>query len=190
MAISDAPFTSRASRQLLENRLALDVAPRLPPERQWWNLPAKHAKAKEIAAEERRRSIESAVAAGERAHNSRFDAQRHAEWSRRMASEIDPLSARVFGAIHELEGSLPSPETLRARGAPGWLQNLARSREWHDQPAAEALMDVRNNAEGRRAAAEGRPVNPANLQTRPGTPAAGNPAYRQAGPQRARSDRR
>ncbi|HEX7887170.1 MAG TPA: hypothetical protein VF474_14430, partial [Phenylobacterium sp.] len=158
--------------------------------RQWWNVPAKYAKAQQIADDERRRSTEAATAGGARAHNNRFDAMRHAEWSRRMATEIDPISARVFGAAHELEGAMPSPQTLQTWGAPRWLREVAQARDWHDQPEAEALMDVRNNAEGRRAAAEGRAINPANLQVGLDQPVAGNPAYPRARPRGAGPGRR
>lgn len=43
-------------------------------------------------------------------------------------------------------------------------------------------MDMRNNAEGRRAAYERRPVNPANLQTVLDSPSPSNPAYPRARP--------
>jgi hypothetical protein len=36
-------------------------------------------------------------------HNGPLDAWRHAEWSRRMAEEIDPVRARLFGFGHEVE---------------------------------------------------------------------------------------
>ena len=38
------------------------------------------------------------------AHNNALDAMRHARWSLRMATEIDPISSRLIGAEHELEG--------------------------------------------------------------------------------------
>jgi uncharacterized protein DUF6973 len=180
MAISDTRFDARFPGMTLEDHLALARVPRLAPEKQWWNVPAKYAKAKQIADDERRRSILEAHAAGfADAHDNRFDAMRHARWSQRMSTEIGPVSARLFGAVHEFENGLPSPETLSRWHAPSGLQDLAALRDWHEQPEAEGLMDRRNNAEGRRAAAQGRTINPGNLQTSIGrSPPAGNPAYR------------
>jgi len=99
MAISDTPFDSPIPGLTLEDHLTLARAPRLRPEKQWWNVVAKKAKAEQIAQEERNRSI---LLAHERglpdAHDNEFDARRHAAWSQRMVTEIDPVSARLFGA--------------------------------------------------------------------------------------------
>lgn len=189
MAISDTPFDARPRGLSLDERAKVARAPKLRPEQQWWNLPAKYDKAKQIAWEERQRSIALAGDAG--AHDNAFDAMRHARWSQRMATEIDPISSRLFGAEHEIEGSLmPSPARLKRWNAPDWLQDAARARDWHEQPAAEALMDMRNNAEGRRAAAEGRPIRPGNLQVRLGEPSPSSDAYPPARPRDSARARR
>lgn len=133
---------------------ALARAPRRP-EQQWWNVPAKLDRAGEIAQEELDRSRRASEAAGlGRPHNNRFDAARHAEWSRRMSTEIDPLTSFLVGTGHE-------------------GQNLIEF-----QPIGEIVMDLRNNAEGRRAAAERRAVNPSNLQIRPNGPLDARRPYR------------
>ena len=57
----------------------------LPPAKQWWNLTAKLAVAESIADQE--------VAIHQNHRNDAIDALRHAEWSRRMSEEIDPLTS-------------------------------------------------------------------------------------------------
>ena len=128
-----------------------------PPEKQWWNLPAKYEAARRIKDETLRQYP---------GWNNPGDATRHAELSRRKASEIDPVTAYVASATHELDNSFPADW---ARFAPGFLKAHARE-NWHGQPAAERLMDERNNAEGRRAAREHRSVAPRRLQTGPDGP--------------------
>lgn len=66
---------------------------------------------------------------------------RHAEWMRRTSEETNALTAWLAGTGHELEGLLQG------------------------QPLNEALMDLHNNAQGRRAGSEGKPMNPNSLQT-------------------------
>lgn len=148
--------TRRSDLMSVKEHVALASAPRLPPEKQWWNLQAKIHKARQIAGEELQTSIANAREAGlPDAHNNSYDALRHARWSQRMADEIGPVFARVAGLEHELEGSL-----------------------LHGQGMDEALMDLRNNAEGRRAGAEHRPIDPRNLQSGPSQRApTGNPTY-------------
>jgi hypothetical protein len=163
-------------RTIGDNVLAMGAR----PEKQWWNLPAKVAAGNRIGAEERARSIE--LDPDHNPHNDEFDAMRHARWSNRMATEIGPIFSRVAGAGHELENMLPSPERLAAYGAPRGLLDLARARQWHGESEAEALMDKRNNAEGRLAAAQGRAIDPRRLQTGLDRPPSGNPAYPQARP--------
>ena len=183
MAGSQTRIVIREDGLTLKERVALERAPKLPPEKQWWNVPAKVAKAKEIAQQERERSLVDAGSQGlSSAHNNAPDAMRHARWSQRMVTEIDPISARLFGIAHEFEGSLPAPDRLKRWNAPQSLQQLARDRDWHDQSDSEALMDMRNNAEGRRAAQERRAVNPANLQIQLNAPSVLNPAYPRARP--------
>jgi hypothetical protein len=139
------------------------IKPRVPPEKQWWNLPAKYHAAERIKAE---------VLRDYPGWNNAGDAARHAELSRRMASEIDPLTSYVAGVAHEIDNTIPGSW---ARFAPGFMKAHAEE-NWHGQDKAERDMDLRNNAEGRRAAAEHRPVDPARLQDSPnGPPAPGAP---------------
>lgn len=65
---------------------------------------------------------------------------RHAEWSHRMVQEINLFTAWVAGTGHEIQGML------------------------HGQPWAEMLMDLHNNAVGRRS---GSTINQSLLWTLP-----------------------
>lgn len=133
--------SERPDRLSTDERVALAHALRVAPEKQWWNLGAKYRKARQIASEERRRSISAAKMHGlPNAHNNDFDAMRHARWSQRMAQEIDPVTAFFAGAGHEIENT------------------------FEGQPLAEAAMDLQNNAEGRRAARDNRAIDPRNLR--------------------------
>ncbi|HET6974814.1 MAG TPA: RHS repeat-associated core domain-containing protein [Pyrinomonadaceae bacterium] len=76
-------------------------------------------------------------------HNDAGDAMRHAEWSRRMRCEIGPFTAWSSGVGHEID-------------------NL-----FEGAPLEEIIMDLHNNAEGRRAGGQSRPVDPNNLQNSP-----------------------
>lgn len=76
-------------------------------------------------------------------HNNEGDAMRHAEWSRRMSEEVGPGTSWVAGMANEVKGLL------------------------NGQPWGEAMMDIKNNAEGRAAAREGRPVDRSKLQKKP-----------------------
>jgi hypothetical protein len=77
-------------------------------------------------------------------HNDADDAIRHAEWNRRMFSEIGPFTALSAGLGWEVAGIV------------------------NGQPWRETLMDLHNNAEGRIAAAQARSVNPRDLVMQPG----------------------
>jgi hypothetical protein len=156
---------SQARQAIAANAAALDRTfgagqPLGERAKRWWDLPAKLELGHRIAREELAASVAAAEATGTRAaHNNAYDAMRHARWSERMAQEIGPSFAALAGLEHELEN------TLQGQGR------------------AEALMDLRNNAEGRRAAADHRPIDPRNLQTGLSQPApAGNPAYAPAAP--------
>lgn len=81
---------------------------------------------------------------GHRGHNNLDDATRHAEWSRRMAEEINPLTSTLAGWGHELENIINDKQSLGG-----------------------TRMDLHNNAEGRRAAAEGGQIDPKSLITNP-----------------------
>lgn len=143
MAISDTELGMRQPNLSLRERAALAAAPRRKPERRPWDLAAKYARAEQIGREELLISRLSALAQKlPDSHNNALDARRHARWSQRMSSEIDPVTSFVAGAGHELAGVL------------------------YGQPWAETLMDSRNNAEGRLAAREGRAIDPRNLQRR------------------------
>lgn len=147
MSISDTRADVRPVGLTLRERAALAAAPRREPERQPWNLIAKYWRAAQIGREEELISRLAAFAQGvPGAHNNELDARRHARWSERMSNEIDPVTSLLVGFGHEIEGSL----------------SFARP-----QPRAEALMDAHNNAEGRRAAREGQPIDPARLQMSP-----------------------
>jgi hypothetical protein len=76
-------------------------------------------------------------------HNDLGDAMRHAEWSKRMSEEINPATSYLAGLGHEID-------------------NLRKGGSWN-----ETRMDLHNNREGRRAAKEGREINPDNLVTSP-----------------------
>lgn len=111
-----------------------------------WDIGGKFKAARRIADEELARH------AGH--HNDQGDADRHAQWSRRMADETGPVFSTVVGFGHELEGS-----------APRWLGGRG-------QPLSEATMDLINNAQGVRASQQGRSIDPSQLQDRPISPRA------------------
>lgn len=136
------------------------------PAQQWWNLPAKEAAGRRIAAEEQ------AKFRGH--HNDAGDAMRHAEWSQRMANEIDPVFSRLAGYEHEGEnilgavadiiprvGRVISPSAYPPRTSP--IPSLG-------QTLAESRMDLHNNAVGIDAATARRPIAPSALQVRPAAP--------------------
>ncbi|WP_340647526.1 hypothetical protein [Phenylobacterium sp.] len=106
-----------------------------------WDIAGKFKAGRRIADEELARHTGH--------HNDQGDADRHAQWSRRMANETGPAFSTLVGLGHELEGS-----------APRWLGGKG-------QPLSEATMDLMNNAQGVRAAQRGRPIDPARLQNRP-----------------------
>lgn len=144
------PFIDRdrvyaAVRLSPEEHIALVAAPRKQPQQQWWNIPAKIERGRQIAQEELQRSRRLAGPGGD-PHNDDLDAARHARWSARMASEIGPAFSTVAGLEHEIEGTL--------RG----------------QPLSEALMDMHNNGVGVRAGQRGRPIDPSTLQVTPLSP--------------------
>ena len=100
----------------------------------WWDIPAKIERAQEIANEE---------LAKHHGHNDCDDANRHAEWSKRMADELGGWFSDLVGTGHELEGLL--------NGA----------------PFDETVMDLNNNKEGRNSSREQRDINQNNLRTTP-----------------------
>jgi RHS repeat-associated protein len=87
-------------------------------------------------------------------HNDLGDAMRHAEWNRRMVEETNTFTAWVAGTGHEVDNLLSD----------GW--------EWR-----ESMMDLHNNAEGRTAGQQDRPVNVNNLRTMPGSLTPYNSSY-------------
>jgi hypothetical protein len=68
-------------------------------------------------------------------HNDLEDAQRHAEWQRRVTHEVNETTAGWAGYGHELE-------------------NLLEGSPWH-----EILMDLHNNRIGREAGRTGGPID-------------------------------
>lgn len=122
-------------------------------------LPAKVHAAQRIYDEEEERAMQRGRGV---ASDNRFDAERHARTSYRMTKLLGPHLAALGGYGVE---------------AGGLARNIAGNiREQFDPNAGErsfgdALasmhMDLRNNAEGRRAAVEGRPIDPSRLQTAP-----------------------
>ena len=72
-------------------------------------------------------------------HNTLGDAQRHAEWQKQTAEELGEPFAIAVGTLHEIEGALKG------------------------QPMSEFYMDLNNNAEGRAAARENRPIDDSRL---------------------------
>ncbi|WP_291330359.1 RHS repeat-associated core domain-containing protein [Desulfovibrio sp. UCD-KL4C] len=88
-------------------------------------------------------AIEELKKRGRGNHNNEGDAMRHAEWSRRMTEELGSTRAWAFGVAHEIDGLI------------------------NNQPWSEAMMDIKNNAEGRAAANEERPVDHSKLQKSP-----------------------
>lgn len=109
-----------------------------------WDIAGKLKAARRIADEELERHTGH--------HNDQGDADRHAQWSRRMANETGPVFSTLVGFGHELEGSAPS-----------WLGGRG-------QPLSEATMDLINNAQGVRASQQGRSIDPSKLQDRPISP--------------------
>jgi hypothetical protein len=141
----------------LSEQAALARAPRREPAQQWWNVPAKYEAAKRIERE---------ILARFPSHNDAGDALRHAELSRRLATEIGPVSSAIAGFTHELENSIGSPPP----GALDWLPPRVKEhiqRNWRGQGQPERDMDLHNNLEGLRAAARGQPVDPGQLQVKP-----------------------
>jgi len=95
------------------------------------NLQMQIEQAKKIAYEEREKRPSG--------HNDGVDAMRHAEWNRRMTTEINPATACAVGIQHEVEG----------------LTNV--------QPFAEAFMDLYNNTQGIMAGVNGVTVDSSSL---------------------------
>lgn len=90
-------------------------------------------------------------------------------WSQRTAATAGPVFAELAGDAHEV-GNFA--ESVLTHGVDGPYKRK-------DEPGApptpgatmgEIRMDLHNNAEGRRAALERRPIDPAKLQTWTDTP--------------------
>ena len=86
-----------------------------------------------------------------RSHNDMGDAMRHAEWMRRTRQETNACTAWLAGTGHEVDGLLGN------------------------QPWAEALMDLHNNAVGRNAGSNNSPVDPSKLWMLPNNGSSYNP---------------
>lgn len=162
---------AKAARTVADNALALaGLTPTLRPmaveERagRWWDLPAKYDYAKQVYGEELRKWP---------GHNDASDAMRHAEASRRIAENAGQFAAEAAGFGHEMANWR---RTLLTHGSPGGPYERSEIPP-PGQNLDEMNMDLRNNAEGRRAARERRPVDPRNLQERLITPSY-SPVYR------------
>lgn len=133
-----------------------------------WDIGAKLELSRQIADEELLISKQRAMARGQNhAHNDDLDAMRHARWSQRTAAAAGPVFANLAGIAHEAENLA---ESVVAHGrAVGPYEPGRRSTP--GETIDEIRMDLHNNAEGRRAAREGRPIDPARLQASPRTPA-------------------
>lgn len=80
----------------------------------------------------------------QKGHNDLRDAMRHAETSRNVSNAMGEVPAHILGTVREL-----------------WETYVERA------PRDEMDMDLHNNAEGRVASRERRPVDPRNLQPAP-----------------------
>jgi hypothetical protein len=163
----DGPF-----HVTIEDQIALAGAPRRPapqrqpPEKQWWNIPAKKAAGERIAQEELDRA--RALAGPSRPHNNSFDATRHARWSRRMANEIDPIFGIAAGLQHEGKNIADSiAENIERRIYPSRF-HPGTARPSVRQTLQESAMDLHNNLEGVGSALAGRQIDPSRLQQAPG----------------------
>jgi hypothetical protein len=141
----------------------------------WWDVPAKVSVAEAIADDELKR-------AGT-AHNNLGDAKRHARWSQRTAAAAGPVFAEIAGLAHEAKNLKKAfGDNLEQRRHPERFKDAPRSSM--GQIASESLMDLRNNAEGRRAAIEGRGIRRENLQAAPSHVAPYDILYDQPPPRR------
>jgi RHS repeat-associated protein len=116
----------------------------------WNTVTAPFAQARELADRTREdaKAIAAMMSGGDRniatslLWNGQLDAWRHAEWSRRMASDpkIGGFMAGVIGTGHEMENLV---QKLTGNGAPGqtWTQFYK-----------ESMMDLTNNKTGRKIA--------------------------------------
>ena len=128
-----------------------------------WDLMAKVQQVGAIYRQEKDRSVRAAP--GGRAEDNRFDAMRHARASQRVTQVVGPSLAALGGygvealglarnlGKNALEPLFPDNPRVRTRS---FLAGLS---------AAE--MDLRNDAEGRRAALENRAIQPQDLQNAP-----------------------
>jgi len=132
-----------------------------------WDIPAKMEIAHQIRKEEEDRSWASGAG---RPHNDARDAMRHARWSQRTAQAAGPIFAEAAGIAHEAENFVDSVRKHRRLIGPYGQAGKPGMPPPPGETMDEIRMDLHNNAEGRRAAREGRPINAAKLQTRPDTP--------------------
>jgi hypothetical protein len=170
MAISDTPQDARVGMSLRE-LATLDRAPKLPPEKEWWNLPAKYRAVQRIKGEMLRQFP---------GHDDGGDAVRHAELSRRMAVDIDPVTAAAAGLMHEIDNTVPRA-WVPSRPA---IVHRHADENWWGQRWPERDMDMHNNLEGLRAGMSHRPIDRRVLQTRPAQASAPLPPYGERSPSR------
>ena len=91
--VNNTTSDARFAWLTIPQRAALERAPKLTPEKQWWDLPAKRRVALRIADEEYR------LAGSHR--NDPVDAMRHARWGNRTAAAVGPIYATLAGIGHE-----------------------------------------------------------------------------------------
>jgi hypothetical protein len=143
--------------------------PPIPPEKQWWNFAAKAAVARQIVEEESNRFKGQS--------NNLGDAMRHANASRRLTERVGPIYAQGAGIYHEADNLAHAAwDNVKKAIAPNSIPP-GTSVPSPGQAISESLMDLRNNAEGRREALEGRGLDVRRLQTRPVGPVPSSASY-------------
>lgn len=95
---------------------------------------------------------------------------RHARWSQRTAQAAGPIFAEVAGVAHEVDNLIDSVRKHRTIIGPYERTGQPGMPPTPGETVIESRMDLHNNAEGRRAAREGRQIDPSKLQDRPGAP--------------------
>lgn len=132
-----------------------------------WDVAAKVDMAQRIRAEEDHRAWATGVG---RPHNDARDAMRHARWSQRTAEAAGPIFAEVAGIAHEAENFVDSLAKHRRVIGPYAREGAPDVPPTPGKTMDEIRMDLHNNAEGRRAARDGREIDPTKLRTWPDTP--------------------
>ena len=125
--------------------------------KRWWDLPAKTQVTRQIG------DRMLAVFPPDVYADDAGDALRHGEWQRQSARAVGPTYANAAGLAHEADALVDSFR-VHVLGQEPHLRSTVPT---VGQVIPRIRMDLHNNAEGRRAAAEGRPVDMSRLQTYP-----------------------